>query len=340
MSVNINASTSAGLVYSADTSGVIQLQCANNPVATFTGAGTTTPLAGAVNPVAALTGNTNNYIQAYLYNASSSNNASADFTVYPNNGLDSSGSMGMGITSQNYSQAVFGVTGANEGYLFMSAPAGSGTSGNMVLATDSTGTANSIQFYTNGFNQTKTEAALTIDKNDIITGYKDSVVPTEHYVVLSSNNTLTAQTAAQPIFDGGGGPTGGAITLSVGTYQFECIYTVTAMSSTAGAFGFALGGTATKSQTWSSFAVKGASFKDTPIMSFNTTSANTAISASNGGTAGYTLIKGIIRITTAGTIIPQISLNVAALAVVQANSYFKISPISASATATNSALWS
>lgn len=340
MSSNINASTSAGLVQTADTSGVLQLQCANAPVATFTNAGSATPLAGAVNPALALTGSANNYIQTYLFNGTNGANASADFTAYPNNGLDSSGWIDMGITSQTYSQAVYSVTGANEGYLFMSAPAGSSTTGNMVLATDSTGTANSIQFFTNGFNQAKTEAALTIDKNDIISGYRGSVVPTEHYVVLTTTNTLTSQTGVQAIFDGGGGPAGGTITLPVGTYQFECVYALTTLSG-GGSFGFALGGTAVKTEGWQAHATKGATLATatTSSLTFNT-AANTTIGIVSTGTTGTALIKGIIRVTTAGTIIPQVSLTAAAAAVVQANSYFKISPISASATATNSALWS
>ena len=343
MSSIINAATSGGLVQTADTSGVLQIQCASNPVATFSSTGTTTPLTGAVNPALALTGSANNYIQAYLFNATSGANASADITVYPNNGLDSSGWMDMGITSQTYSQAVYSVTGANEGYLFMSAPAGSSTSGNMVLATDSTGTTNSIQFYTNGFNQAKTEASLTIDKNDLLIGYKNSAVPTEHYVTLTTSNTLTSQTGVQPIFDGGGGPAGGQITLSIGTYQFECMYSLSSLSTTSGSFGFALGGTATKTEGWTASATKNSSLTNTataPNITYNTTANASGLTANTTGTTGVALIKGIIRITVAGTIIPQISLTVAAAAVVGANSYFKVSPISSSATATYSGLWS
>jgi len=47
----------------------------------------------------------------------------------------------MGFTSQTYADASYTVTGQNEAYLFGSAPSGSGKTGNLVLATDSTGTA-------------------------------------------------------------------------------------------------------------------------------------------------------------------------------------------------------
>lgn len=336
----INAGTTGGLIQTADTSGVLQLQCGTVPVATFTGVGTTTPLSGAVNPAVALTGSANNYIQAYLFNATNGASASADITVYPNNGLDSSGWMDMGITSQTYSQAIYSVTGANEGYLFMSAPAGSSTTGNMVLATDSTGTSNSIQFYTNGFNQAKNTASLTIDKNDIISGYMGSTVPTEHYIALSSTNTLTSQTGVQPIFDGGGGPAGGQVTLPIGTYQFECMYSLTSLSGTSGSFGFALGGTATKTEGWYASAFRGSfTAGATAAVTYNTT-AGTTLTTAGTNTNGFATIKGILRITVAGTIIPQVSQTVAAAAVVGANSYFKISPISSSATAVYSGLWS
>jgi hypothetical protein len=122
-------------------------------------------LGGATNPIFAAIGNTNSYIQNYVINYSNTANASADWAAYPNNGNDASGWIDMGITSNNYSQAGYNTTGRNEGYLLMSAPSGSGTSGNLVIATDTTGSYNSIEFYANGFNQTKsTSAKLTITK--------------------------------------------------------------------------------------------------------------------------------------------------------------------------------
>jgi len=46
--------------------------------------------------------------------------------------------------------------------LFMSAPAGSGTSGNLVIATDSTGTYNTIEFVTGGFAKGKSNSNVKI----------------------------------------------------------------------------------------------------------------------------------------------------------------------------------
>jgi hypothetical protein len=119
-------------------------------------------LAGATNPIFAAIGNTNSYVQNYVINYSNTVNASADWAAYPNNGNDTSGWIDMGITSNTYAQSGYNTTGRNEGYLLMSAPAGSGTSGNLVIATDTTGTYNSIEHYPGGFNSNKGNSVLTI----------------------------------------------------------------------------------------------------------------------------------------------------------------------------------
>lgn len=113
--------------------------------------GTSTALGGATNPIVAMYASANNYVQTYVLNRSTGTGASADLVAYPDNGTDSSGWIDMGITSSTFSSTPYGITGANEGYLFMSAPAGASKSGNMVLATDSTGTSNAIVFATGGF---------------------------------------------------------------------------------------------------------------------------------------------------------------------------------------------
>jgi hypothetical protein len=120
------------------------------------------PLGGATNPVVTMSGSSNNYVQTYIYNPSTGTFASADFVAYPNNGTDSSGWIDVGITSSTFNYSTYAVTGANEGYLFMSAPNASGTSGNLVIATDSTGTYNSIEFYVAGFGQAKGAAKVVI----------------------------------------------------------------------------------------------------------------------------------------------------------------------------------
>ena len=122
---------------------------------TFLRVGNTTPLAGATNPTFAATANQNLYVQSYIYNANSGTSASADFVAYGDNSTDVSGWMDVGFTSSTHSDPLYGVTGANEAYVFGSAPSGAGKSGNLVYATDSTGTTNSHQWYVGGFAQAK-----------------------------------------------------------------------------------------------------------------------------------------------------------------------------------------
>lgn len=124
--------------------------------------GVSAPLGGATNPITGSTGSANNYIQTYIYNTFNGANSSADFTAYASNGTDASGWADMGITGPSFSQAAYSVTGPGEPYLFGSAPSGAGASGNLVIATDSTGSSNAIQFYTGGFNQAKSAARMTI----------------------------------------------------------------------------------------------------------------------------------------------------------------------------------
>jgi len=113
------------------------------------------PLGGATNPLIGAIGSANNYVQAYIRNTDAGGSASADFVAYPDNGSDVSGWLDAGITSSTYNDPNYTVTGRNEGYLFMSAPNGAGSSGNLVFATDSTGTFNDMVFQTGGFTGAK-----------------------------------------------------------------------------------------------------------------------------------------------------------------------------------------
>ena len=162
-----------------------------------------------------------------------------------------------------------------------------------------------------------------------------TVYPTERFINLTGIHTLANQTAAQPLFDADGGPTGGLISLETGTYLFECNFYITSISSGNNGFGFALGGTATKTEGWQAIATKGSGVTTprSPNMSWNT-SANVQLTQSNGNEC-TAQIKGTIRITVAGTIIPQVSLQSAAAGVVQPNSYFRITRVGSATTSYN-----
>jgi len=116
---------------------------------------------------------------------------------------------------------------------------------------------------------------------------------------------------------------------------FECNFYITSINSGNNGFGFGLDGTATKTEGWQAIATKGSGVTTprSPNMSWNT-SANVQLTQSNGNEC-TAQIKGTIRITVAGTIIPQVSLGSAAAGIVQPNSYFKVSRIGSATTSYN-----
>lgn len=156
----------------------------------------------------------------------------------------------------------------------------------------------------------------------------------DQYVVQKNAYTLTSQIEPQKLFNAS---TNGAITLPVGTYQFECGFSLSSMSNATGSFGFGFGGTATFTQQWTSFATKAASLSSaaTTQSTHNTTADTSIVIASSSTPTGQALIKGILSVTVSGTVIPQVSLTVAAAAIVGAGSYFKITNYNPISSATN-----
>jgi hypothetical protein len=169
------------------------------------------------------------------------------------------------------------------------------------------------------------------------TALQRGVIMAEQIILLQSAYTLTSQTAAQAMFNT---PAGGQVTLTAGTYEFECFYSLSAMSATSGSFGFALGGTATKTQFFWSLAQKGAAAVATATATQSTynVAANTTLATASVNTVGYANISGIINVSVSGTIIPQVSLGIAAAAVVGIGAYFRIRPIG-STTVTSVGAW-
>ena len=169
------------------------------------------------------------------------------------------------------------------------------------------------------------------------TASQRGVIMAEQIILLQAAYTLTSQTAAQKLFNT---PTNGQVTLTTGTYEFECAYSLTAMSATSGAFGFALGGTATFTQFYTTIAKKDSTLSAaTAAQNTYNTAANANITGNNTSTAGIANISGIINVSVTGTIIPQVSLSVAAAAVVGIGAYFRIRPIG-NTTVTSVGNWS
>jgi hypothetical protein len=193
---------------------------------------------------------------------------------------------------------------------------------------------------TAGTNQTTpTAGALEYDGTAFYNSHAVSergVMPSEQIQVLSANFNLTSTTSAQKLLNAS---TNGALTVSVGTYTFECTFALASLSATSGSFGFSLAGTKTSTEAWEAIATKGAA-NATATASNSTwnTGANTTLVTANTSTTGNAHIKGHVRVTGAGTIIPSVSLTVAAVAVVQSGSYCKFSPIG-SGTVTTVGQW-
>jgi hypothetical protein len=80
--------------------------------------------AGLTNSVAVFSASTNNFVQMPLVNTSNGVDASTDFIAYTADGVNENGWIDMGITSNNFDAATYGITGPHDGYIFMSAPQG------------------------------------------------------------------------------------------------------------------------------------------------------------------------------------------------------------------------
>jgi hypothetical protein len=157
----------------------------------------------------------------------------------------------------------------------------------------------------------------------------------EQYQYLTGTYTLTSQQAAQQALNG---TTNGAIgVLAATAYRFDCNFGLTSMSASSGTFGFAWGllSSATlTAQYWTADANKGGTSLLTPgavTSTFNTT-ANTALTAANTNTTAFAHIYGIVQVNHAGSLQPQLSLGVAAAAVVAAGSGCRLWPIGPAAT--------
>lgn len=161
--------------------------------------GVATPLTGATNPIAAFTGSSTNYVETYIYNDTAGAASSADFVAYADNSTDTAGWSDMGFTSSVFADATYSITGANEGYFFVSALNSSFT-GNAVYATDSTGSQNYHQWYVGGFNQLKTAWKMQLTStglqlaNALASGYGGtgfSTYTTGDMIYSSATNTLS-----------------------------------------------------------------------------------------------------------------------------------------------------
>lgn len=149
-------------------------------------------------------------------------------------------------------------------------------------------------------------------------------VVAKHWIYLAANYTLTSSTAVQKLFNSS---TNGTLTLPTGVYEFEMLLYITSMSATSGnaTISFSSGGTAVFDRILQSTFGADTTTPLVPVAqqgSLSNTAGILPAVASNGQGLSAT-IRGVFRVTTAGTIIPSIQLTTAAAAIVQTGSYFK-----------------
>jgi hypothetical protein len=151
-----NAEASGGTFVDANLSGILYV---GSGAAGFSSA------AALTNPVAVFNVTAADYAQIAFKNSSTSADASTDFIAYSNNGSDTDGYIDMGITSSNFADPEFTITGKGDGYIFMVGAAGGTDQGNLVFATGDTGSQNKIIFAAGGLASDNEQMSITPDVN-------------------------------------------------------------------------------------------------------------------------------------------------------------------------------
>lgn len=166
--------------------------------------------------------------------------------------------------------------------------------------------------------------------------YPDTV---DDWEAISSGYTLANNTSAQPLLNG---TASGAVTLPAGAYFFEGSFDVTGLSGSSHTTQLGFGGTATISSV--RYTVDSNTGAASTLATWQTaviTSASaTSITAASTTTTVAARVRGIMRVSASGTVIPQITqLTASAAAVVSANSWFRFQMQSGSSTAVSSGPW-
>lgn len=139
---------------------ISSIQIAGN---TFIGANAEAFANTLTNPTLVVQSNTTDYSQIAFRNLGTNANSSTDFIAYADEGDDDTGWIDIGITSSNFSDPGFTVTGPHDGYVFVEAPANSTGHGNLILATGGNGTQNKIIFAAGGLQSSNTQMVITPD---------------------------------------------------------------------------------------------------------------------------------------------------------------------------------
>lgn len=172
--------------------------------------------AALTNPVAVFNTTATDFAQIAFKNSSSHVDASTDFIAYSNNGSDTDGYIDMGITSSNFADAGFTITGKGDGYIFMVGAAGGQDLGNLVLATGDTGLQNKIIFAAGGLSSNDSQMSITPDVNVHIEIATASTSPTTGALTVVGGVGITGNVnIAGNLTFGGAGSSLETSTLSV-----------------------------------------------------------------------------------------------------------------------------
>jgi hypothetical protein len=132
------------------------------------------------------------YAQLAIKNTGNGVNSSTDIIAYADNGNDTAGWIDMGIASSAFSDAEFTITGKNDGYIFMEAPATTVASINNKALTDNVATLTTAAVH--GFTTGKkvTIAGVGAPFNGIYTITGTPTTTTFTYAKTNSNITSAA----------------------------------------------------------------------------------------------------------------------------------------------------
>jgi len=202
---------------------------------------------------------------------------------------------------------------------------GNGTA-NQVFGMNAAGTAQEVKTISGVAPITVTNGA-----NSIAIGYTSP----RSFMSLNSNYTLTSQTTLQKAFNVGAS-SGGAFSAGTRLYYFEGFLSLSGLSASSGNVSFGFLGTATiASLRYTSTGAK-ASTPTAALQGNATATASYAVTSSTTAVTAIIKVSGLIRVTSAGTIIPSVGMSVASAATVETNSYFLFEDLG-SGTATASA---
>lgn len=158
----------------------------------------------------------------------------------------------------------------------------------------------------------------------------------ERYMLRAdATRNLTSQTTRQALF-----ASPSTLTLPVGTYRFDLLFTLSAMSATTGNLQLDLLGAGTAvaaAWMWAQQGLDATTLATAAALSggWNAAATSAALAATTAtGTALGIHAYGMFEITTAGTFIPSVLLTTAAAATLAVGSHFWAERISTSTTLT------